>query len=78
VERDGTLQGPNLDLARHVAEVSGIPAIVSGGVHSLGDLEAAARTPEIGAVIVGKALYEERFTLADALEAADGPRRTTP
>ncbi|MEM1203907.1 MAG: 1-(5-phosphoribosyl)-5-[(5-phosphoribosylamino)methylideneamino] imidazole-4-carboxamide isomerase [Acidobacteriota bacterium] len=78
VERDGTLQGPNLDLARHVAEVSGIPSIVSGGVHSLGDLEAAAGIPGIGAVIVGKALYEERFTLADALEAAEGPRRTTP
>ncbi len=73
VERDGTLAGPNLDLARRVATGSGIPALLSGGVRSLEDLRAAARTPEIAAAIVGKALYEGLFTVAEALEACAEP-----
>lgn len=77
VERDGTLAGPNFDLAREVAVASGLPAILSGGVRALADLEAAARVPEITATIVGKALYDGVFTLDEALAACraegDGP-----
>ena len=72
VERDGTLAGPNLDLARRVATATGIPALLSGGVRSLDDLRAAARMPEIAGAIVGKALYEGLFTVAEAISACEG------
>ncbi len=69
VERDGTLAGPNLDLARQVAVATRIPALLSGGVRSLVDLRAAVRIPEIAGAIVGKALYEGMFTVAEAIDA---------
>ena len=70
VERDGTLEGPNVELALAVARESGLPALVSGGVRELGDLRRAAAHPdELAGVIVGKALYEERFTVEEALAA---------
>jgi phosphoribosylformimino-5-aminoimidazole carboxamide ribotide isomerase len=67
VERDGMMTGPNLDLALRVARTSGLPALLSGGVHSLADLEAARQIPEIAGAIVGRALYEGAFTVAEAL-----------
>jgi phosphoribosylformimino-5-aminoimidazole carboxamide ribotide isomerase len=67
VERDGMMTGPNFDLARRVGRATGIPALVSGGVHSLGDLETARTFPEVGGVIVGRALYEGAFTVEEAL-----------
>ena len=69
VERDGMMTGPNLELARRVARTSGLPALLSGGVHSLSDLEAARQTPEIAGAIVGRALYEGAFTVEEALAA---------
>jgi phosphoribosylformimino-5-aminoimidazole carboxamide ribotide isomerase len=69
VERDGMMSGPNLDLARRVGRATGIPALVSGGVHSLADLEAARTLPEVGGIIVGRALYEGAFTVEEALAA---------
>ena len=69
IERDGMMTGPNLDLACRVAATSGIPALVSGGIHALSDLEAARRLPEIAGVVVGRALYEGTFTLEEALAA---------
>ncbi len=71
VERDGMLSGPNLQLAAGVARASGFPAIVSGGVSSVGDLGRAAATPGIGAAILGRAFYEGRVTLEDALAACE-------
>jgi phosphoribosylformimino-5-aminoimidazole carboxamide ribotide isomerase len=67
VERDGMMTGPNLDLARRVGRATGLPALVSGGVHSLADLEAARTLPEVGGVVVGRALYEGAFTVEEAL-----------
>jgi len=72
VDRDGTLAGPNLELAARVAGWSGLPVLVSGGVRSLGDLRAAATTPGVAGTIVGKALYEGVFTVAEALRACAG------
>lgn len=72
VERDGTMQGPNVVLARRVGELSGIPALVSGGVRSLDDLEAAVAAPGVGGAVVGRALYEGAVDLAAAL-ALCGP-----
>lgn len=69
VSRDGLLQGPNVDLARQVTEASGLPAIVSGGVRDLADLEKAGSVPGLSGIIVGKAYYEGNFTLRQALAA---------
>jgi phosphoribosylformimino-5-aminoimidazole carboxamide ribotide isomerase len=64
---DGMLEGPNIELARRVGAACGVPAIVSGGVRSLADLEAASRYREIGGVIVGKALYDGAIALDAAV-----------
>ena len=72
VDRDGTLEGPNLELAQRVSRLSGLPTILSGGVTDLGDLRDAARATELDGVIVGKALYEGRFTLQQALDVLEG------
>lgn len=70
IERDGMLSGPNLELAAGVARVSGIPAIVSGGVSSAGDLTRALATPGVGAAILGRAFYDGRVSVEEALAAA--------
>jgi len=71
VERDGTLGGPDLALTARVAELTRTPALVSGGVRSLADLEAARATPGVAGAIVGRALYEGTIDLAAAVAAAD-------
>ncbi|MGH7645603.1 MAG: HisA/HisF-related TIM barrel protein [Gemmatimonadales bacterium] len=68
VTRDGRLTGPDLDGARAVAP-PGLDVIVSGGVASLADL-AAARAAGLAGAVVGRALHEGRFTLAEALACA--------
>jgi phosphoribosyl isomerase A len=70
VTRDGTLNGPNLDLLKQVCARTRQPVIASGGVSVLDDLRAIASLRSIGvdSVIVGKALYARRFTLQDALK----------
>ncbi|WP_185976049.1 bifunctional 1-(5-phosphoribosyl)-5-((5-phosphoribosylamino)methylideneamino)imidazole-4-carboxamide isomerase/phosphoribosylanthranilate isomerase PriA [Mycolicibacterium sp. 018/SC-01/001] len=74
VTKDGTLNGPNLELLSSVCERTEAPVIASGGVSSLDDLRAIATLTGEGVegVIVGKALYAGRFTLPEAL-AAVGP-----
>ena len=71
VTKDGTLNGPNLDLLVEVAECTDAPVIASGGVSSLDDLRAIATLTDSGVegAIVGKALYAGRFTLPQALAA---------
>jgi len=72
VTKDGTLQGPNLELLRQVADRTDKPVIASGGIASLddiADLRALVRYGVEGA-IVGKALYAKAFTLAEALDVA--------
>jgi len=71
VTKDGTLNGPNLELLAGVAERTDAPVIASGGVSSLDDLRAIATLTDAGVegAIVGKALYAGRFTLPEALAA---------
>jgi phosphoribosyl isomerase A len=71
VTKDGTLNGPNLELLAGVAERTDAPVIASGGVSSLDDLRAIATLTGVGVegAIVGKALYAGRFTLPEALAA---------
>ncbi|MDF2854749.1 MAG: hisA [Neobacillus sp.] len=68
IATDGTLSGPNLTAVTEMARVTGKNVIASGGVSSLADLQAVNGAAVEGA-IVGKALYEKRFTLKQALEA---------
>ncbi len=70
VARDGMLSGPDLSGARALQDL-GLRVIVSGGIASLDDLR-AARGAGLEGAIVGRALYEGRFGLAQALEAAGG------
>jgi phosphoribosylformimino-5-aminoimidazole carboxamide ribotide isomerase len=81
VEVDGTLSGPNVEGLRSaaaVAEEVGTELIYSGGVGSLEHLRglAALELPALGGVVVGTALYEERFTVSEAQAALEpaGPR----
>lgn len=68
VDRDGMLQGPDTDEVARIAEVVSGSLVYSGGIGALADLEglAALNAPTLGGVIVGKALYEGRFTVAEA------------
>jgi phosphoribosylformimino-5-aminoimidazole carboxamide ribotide isomerase len=74
VDRDGMLEGPDLDEVRRVAEIVRGRFLYSGGIGSLADLEALAglRQVNLAGVIVGKALYEGRFGVADAIAALHG------
>ena len=71
IEVDGTMEGPPLHQLRVIADDLDSELIYSGGVGKLEDLEALAATelPALGGVIVGRALYEGRFDVADALGA---------
>jgi len=71
IERDGMLEGPDLEAVGRIAEAVRGSFIYSGGISSLEDLRtlAALRQVNLSGVIVGKALYEQRFGVAEALEA---------
>ncbi|MEC2212702.1 HisA/HisF-related TIM barrel protein, partial [Bacillus paralicheniformis] len=70
IATDGMLSGPNISSTVELARATGKQVIASGGVSSLADLEAlASRTVEgVSGAIVGKALYTNQFTVAEALE----------
>jgi phosphoribosylformimino-5-aminoimidazole carboxamide ribotide isomerase len=74
IARDGTLQGPDVRGALRLQQ-EGAAVIVSGGVASLDDLQRAAEAGLSGA-IVGRALYEGRVDLSQALRAAAPPSHT--
>lgn len=67
--KDGTLSGPNIKGAKELLKKGGLKLIVSGGISSLDDLLRLKnlRKDGLSGVIVGKALYEGRFTLRQAL-----------
>ncbi len=70
VNKDGTLQGPNIELLKTVCEMTSQPVIASGGISSLDDLIKLRELVGVGieGAIVGKALYSGAFTLEDALK----------
>jgi phosphoribosylformimino-5-aminoimidazole carboxamide ribotide isomerase len=74
VDRDGMLEGPDLAEVRRIAEVVRGRFLYSGGIGSLDDLRALAalRQVNLGGVIVGKALYEGRFSVREAQDALGG------
>ncbi len=68
IARDGTFVGPAIERSRDLAVSTGLPIILSGGIGAMADLERASVHPEIAGVIVGRALYEGKVALAEAIE----------
>jgi phosphoribosylformimino-5-aminoimidazole carboxamide ribotide isomerase len=73
IEVDGTMEGPALGELREIAAATDAQVIASGGVGDLSDLETLAglgrEAPNLEGAIVGRALYESRFTVAEAITA---------
>ncbi|CAB4983454.1 unannotated protein [freshwater metagenome] len=78
IQRDGTLEGPDLAQLLDVLSATEIPLIASGGVGTLGDLEAllgvASNGRRLSGAIVGRAIYEARFDVSEALQLLAGSR----
>ncbi len=71
IANDGMLSGPDFAGSAALARASGLGVIVSGGVGSLDDVrQAAAGDTPFDGLIIGKALFEGRFTMAQAMEAS--------
>lgn len=73
VAKDGLLQGPNLQFIREMAQLTGLRIIASGGVSTTDNIRQlqAMEHMGVGGAIIGKALYEGRISLAEALRAAN-------
>jgi phosphoribosylformimino-5-aminoimidazole carboxamide ribotide isomerase len=67
IERDGLLAGPDVDGVAAAVAATDVPVIASGGVGTLDDVAALAAISGLHGIITGRALYEGRFTVADAL-----------
>ena len=72
IERDGTLEGPNLRLLERLLALDRGEIVASGGIATLDDL-VAVRDLGCSGAIIGRALYEGAFSVADAIEATSGP-----
>ena len=72
IGRDGMLTGPNIPALQTMLEATELDVIASGGIATLDDIRALAALghPRLVGAITGKALYEERFTVAEAIAAA--------
>jgi phosphoribosylformimino-5-aminoimidazole carboxamide ribotide isomerase len=73
IGRDGMLIGPDLEGLERAARLAPAPVIASGGVSSLADVVALARIENLAGIITGKAVYEGRFTVLEALRALESP-----
>jgi phosphoribosylformimino-5-aminoimidazole carboxamide ribotide isomerase len=73
IARDGMLSGPNIEQTLAVVRAADVRVTASGGVSSLEDIRRLRETdePRLDSVIVGKALYEGKFKLEEAIRAAD-------
>ncbi len=69
IEKDGMLEGPNYGLMEDVARVVKIPIIASGGVTTIAQIEKLSKMTGVKSAIIGKALYEGRISLKDAIAA---------
>lgn len=78
IGRDGVLSGVNVAATAHLADATGLEVIASGGVNSLDDIQRLLdhRRAGIGGVIIGRALYDERLDLAEAIALANSASGT--
>jgi phosphoribosylformimino-5-aminoimidazole carboxamide ribotide isomerase len=72
IDRDGAMQGPNVEATTALARAVTIPVIASGGVSSMADLLALRDTGVIAGAISGRALYDGAIDLTAAIEALRG------
>ena len=73
IDRDGAMRGPNVKATADLAWATSIPVIASGGVSSLADLVALKETgAPLNGAISGRALYDGKLDLAEALAALKG------
>jgi len=70
IAQDGMLQGPDLPTLKEACKYPGVEVIAAGGISGLEDLKALKRIGAAG-VVVGKALYEGRFTLKEAIATVE-------
>lgn len=72
ISKDGVLEGPNIEATKEMLENTGLAVIASGGVSSLADVRRLAELdhPRLDGVIIGKALYEGRIEIEEALANA--------
>ena len=72
IDRDGAMMGPNVIATAEMANAVSIPIIASGGVSSLSDLKALKECgAQLNGAISGRALYDQKFTVQQALEVLD-------
>ncbi len=67
IARDGMLSGPDVDGLAHAIARTSVPVIASGGVASLDDVSTLAGLAGLAGIITGRAIYEGRFTVPEAL-----------
>lgn len=70
ISRDGMLQGPNVGAYERLRQIKGLKIVASGGVSGPEDISALARL-SLYAAVIGKALYDGRITLEQAMKAAE-------
>jgi phosphoribosylformimino-5-aminoimidazole carboxamide ribotide isomerase len=71
ITKDGTLSGPDVETLSEACQYPNLDIIAAGGISSLNDLEALKRVG-VEAAVIGKALYEGKFTLKEAIRAVEG------
>jgi phosphoribosylformimino-5-aminoimidazole carboxamide ribotide isomerase len=69
ITKDGMMKGPNIKRTKALAATVRVPVIASGGVSKIGDIKKLAKSG-VEAIIIGRALYEGKLNLAEAIEAA--------
>ncbi len=70
VQRDGGMRGVNIAGTVALAQETGLQVIASGGVSHISEIQQLAKSGKVAGAIIGMALYQKRFTLAEALDAA--------
>ena len=71
ISRDGMMTGPNIESTLSLCDKTDLPIIASGGVSSLEHIRELSSSSRIYGVICGRALYEEKFTLEEAIKVAN-------
>ena len=71
ISRDGTLRGTNMKAYERLTRIDGLNVTASGGISSVKEIS-ELKSIGVSAAILGKALYENKLSLADALAAAEG------
>ncbi len=72
IDRDGAMQGVNVEATEALASATSIPVIASGGVTDIGDIERLAKGNIVAGAISGRALYDGRLDVAEALTVCRG------